>query len=204
VSTTKERILETTAEMFRRYGYTGTGLKQIVANANAPFGSIYHFFPGGKEQLGEEVIRRSGQMYEELVMAIFDAAPDPVTGAADAFAGAAEVLRQTDYADACPIATVALEVASSNEVLRIATADVFESWTSAASERFISAGIASDKARQLAILFIEVLEGAFLLCRARRTTEPMDVAGAAVTAAIRDALRRPGSSAKRRPPQPRE
>jgi AcrR family transcriptional regulator len=204
VSTTKERILETTAEMFRRYGYTGTGLKQIVASANAPFGSIYHFFPGGKEQLGEEVIRRSGQMYQELVMAVFDAAPDLVTGAADAFAGAAEVLRQTDYADACPIATVALEVASSNEVLRIATADVFESWTSAATERFVAAGIAQDTARQLAILLIELLEGAFLLCRARRTTEAMDVAGAAVTAAIREALRQPGSSAKHRPPRPRE
>ena len=37
---TKERILGVTAELFRQYGYTGTGLKQIVANANAPFGSL--------------------------------------------------------------------------------------------------------------------------------------------------------------------
>ena len=73
---TKERILDTTAELFRRYGYTGTGLKQIVAEANAPFGSIYHFFPDGKQQLGEQVIRRSGEMYRELFEIIFDAAPD--------------------------------------------------------------------------------------------------------------------------------
>ena len=53
---TRERILDTTAELFQRYGYTGTGLKQIVANANAPFGSIYHHFPDGKAQLGGEVI----------------------------------------------------------------------------------------------------------------------------------------------------
>jgi AcrR family transcriptional regulator len=196
VGTTKERILETTAEMFRRYGYTGTGLKQIVASANAPFGSLYHFFPGGKEELGDEVIRRSGLMYEELVMAIFDAAPDPVTGAADCFAGAAEVLRQTDYADACPIATVALEVASTNDRLRQATAEVFESWTVAATSRLTAAGIAADESRRLAIMFIELLEGAFLLCRARRTTEPMEVAGDAITAAIRAAVparrRRPG------------
>jgi AcrR family transcriptional regulator len=45
---TKARILDTTAELFMRYGYTGTGLKQIVADANAPFGSLYHHFPGGK------------------------------------------------------------------------------------------------------------------------------------------------------------
>ena len=78
-TTTKERILDTTAELFRRYGYTGTGLKQIVAEAQAPFGSIYHHFPGGKEQLGREVIVRSGGMYQELVETIIDGAPDIVT-----------------------------------------------------------------------------------------------------------------------------
>src|SRR5437660_12817881 len=98
---TKERILETTAEMFRRYGYTGTGLKQIVTNANAPFGSLYHFFPGGKQQLGDEVIWRSGQMYLDIVEAVLAAAPDPVQGVSDVFSGAAEVLRQTDYVYAC-------------------------------------------------------------------------------------------------------
>ena len=185
---TKERILETTAEMFRRYGYTGSGLKQIVADANAPFGSLYHFFPGGKEQLGDEVIRRSGRMYMELVEAIFDAAPDPVTGAGDVFRGAAEVLRQTEYADACPIATVALEVASSNETLRMATADVFDSWIESATRRFTGAGIPSGKARALAFLLVEMLEGAFLLSRAMRTTEPVEVAGEAAAAAIRAAL----------------
>src|SRR2546423_4963001 len=119
---TKERILETTAEMFRRYGYTGSGLKQIVAEAEAPFGSLYHFFPGGKEQLGDEVIRQAGHFYFLLFEAIFDAAPDVVTATSDFFAGAAETLRVTDYADACPIATVALEVANTNETLRKATA----------------------------------------------------------------------------------
>ena len=51
-----------------------------------------------------------------------------MTGVRDCFYGAAEVLRETDYADACPIETLALEVASTNEPLRIATAEVFESW----------------------------------------------------------------------------
>ena len=102
-----------------------------MAEANAPFGSIYHHFPNGKAQLGEEVIRRSGQMYKELFEAIFDAAPDVATATSDFFLGAAETLRQTDYADACPIETVALEVASTNEPLRKATAAVFESWIAA-------------------------------------------------------------------------
>ena len=51
---TRERILGVSAEIFRRQGYEGTGLKQIVTAAKVPFGSLYHFFPGGKEQLGAE------------------------------------------------------------------------------------------------------------------------------------------------------
>jgi AcrR family transcriptional regulator len=185
---TRDRILETTAELFRRYGYTGTGLKQIVASANAPFGSVYHFFPGGKEQLGAETVRRSGRMYQELVEAVLDAAPDVVTGTSDVFTGAAETLRQTDYADACPIATVALEVASTNEPLRQTTAEVFESWIDAAVERLMEAGIPRSRARELAIAMLCLLEGAFVFSRAMRSTEPVEVAGAAATAAIRDAV----------------
>jgi AcrR family transcriptional regulator len=188
VAGTKERIMDTTAELFRRYGYTGTGMKQIVAEANAPFGSIYHFFPDGKAQLGEEVIRRSGEMYRELFEVIFEAAPDVVTATSDFFLGAAETLRQTDYADACPIETVALEVASSNEPLRKATADVFDSWIAAGTRRLAEAGLPEDRARALTIAFLAALEGAFVLCRATRTTEALEVAGAQMTAAVQAAL----------------
>src|SRR5258708_29964571 len=151
---TKVRILDATAELFMRYGYTGTGLKQIVADANAPFGSLYHHFPGGKQELGVEVIHRSGAMYGDLVMSVFDAAPDLLTGVRDCFAGAAVVLVATDYADACPIETVALEVASSNEPLRIATAEVFESWIVSATARFGAAGLDDVTAREPAVPFL--------------------------------------------------
>jgi AcrR family transcriptional regulator len=185
---TRDRILDTTAELFRRYGYTGTGLKQIVAEANAPFGSIYHFFPGGKQHLGEEVIRRSGQMYKELVEAVFDAAPDVLSGTSDVFTGAAAVLEETDYVDACPIETVALEVASTNETLRKATAEVFESWIESGTKRYAAAGIDEGRSRELAIAMIAALEGAFVLSRAIRSPEPLLVAGEVTATAVREAL----------------
>jgi len=192
VVSTKDRILDVTAELFRRYGYTGTGLKQIVDSASAPYGSLYHFFPRGKEQLAEEAIRCSGRMYLEMWEAIFDAAPDAASGMNDFFVGAAEVLRQTDYADACPIATVALEVASTSEPLRRATAEVFESWISGVTARLLTAGVTRTDARELAMFAISALEGAFVLSRAMRTTEPVDVAGAAVVRRVRAALNASG------------
>lgn len=195
---TKDRIVGASAELFRRQGFSGTGVKQIVAAANAPFGSLYHFFPGGKEQLGEEVIRQSGALYLQLIDAFFVPAPDVATAVSDFFAGAAETLRETDYADACPIATVALEVASSSEPLRQATADVFESWITAAAAHFARAGISRGRARELAISTLAILEGAFILSRATRSTAPLEIAGAAAAAAVRAALPPPPGQEIRR------
>src|ERR1700754_4976558 len=184
---TRQRIVEAGADLLRVKGYTGTGVKEIVAAAQAPFGSLYHHFPGGKEELGEAVIRWSGAMYGQLGPAIFDPAPDVVTGVRMFFAGAAENLEETGWEDACRIATVALEVASTSEPLRVATADVFTSWIDGLAPRFTAAGVplaSADvstsrvgglaprftaaggppaRSRELAIAMIAGLEGAFVL-----------------------------------------
>ena len=181
---TRQRIVQTSAELMRLQGFTATGIKQIVEAAQAPFGSIYHFFPGGKEQLGAEAIRVSGSLYEQLIPAVFDQAPDVVTGIRDFFAGAAQHLRETDFADACPIATVALETSSSSEPLRLACADVFESWIAAGAARHAGAGIDQARARELTIGLLAALEGAFVLSRALRSTEPLEIAGRLVACAV--------------------
>jgi AcrR family transcriptional regulator len=121
-TTTRERILDAGAELFRRQGYAGTGLKQLVARAEAPFGSLYHHFPGGKDELTAEVIRRSAGHYLALFDDVVGPDSDVVEGVRAFFHGAAQTLEDTDYADACPIAVVALEVASTNDTLREAVA----------------------------------------------------------------------------------
>jgi AcrR family transcriptional regulator len=166
----------------------GTGVKQIVAEAGAPFGSIYHFFPGGKEELGAETIRHSGRLYGLLLGEYAGPEVELAAGIRAFFEGAAETLRETDYADACPIATVALEVSSTNEALRKACADVFEAWIAGGTERFVAEGIPRERSRELVIQMIAALEGAFVLSRALRSTEPLERAGAMVVASIQAAL----------------
>ena len=187
---TKDRIVGAGAELFRRQGYTGTGVKQIVAEANAPFGSLYHFFPGGKEQLAAEVIRWSGGMYAQMVLEVIAPAKNLLDLVDLFFTGAAEHLRETNYEDACPIATVALEVASTSEPLREATAEVFDSWIDALTARFAAEGLAANVARDLSISMLMTLEGAFILSRAKRTTEPLEVAGRTMTEVVGNALAR--------------
>ena len=181
---TRERILDSSGELFRRQGYMGTGVKQIIEEAGAPFGSLYHFFPGGKSELGAETIRRSGFLYGLLFPEYAGPEVELAAGVRAFFAGAAETLVETDYADACPIATVALEVSSVNDELRQACADVFNLWIDGGVHRFTEAGIDAARARALVIEMIAALEGAFVLSRALRSIEPLEAAGEAVAASI--------------------
>jgi AcrR family transcriptional regulator len=187
---TKQRIVERSATLFMRQGYASTGVKQIVAEAGAPFGSLYHFFPAGKEQLGAETIRWSGARYAQLIDVFFVGGADPVAATRAFFAAAAETLRDTGYADACPIATVALEVSSTSEPMREACAEVFESWISLTQARLLESGLTARTARALAISMLASLEGAFVLARALRSTEPLHAAGEDAAAAVRNALAR--------------
>ncbi|MBO0767450.1 MAG: TetR/AcrR family transcriptional regulator [Solirubrobacterales bacterium] len=181
---TRTRILDASAALLARQGYNATGVKQIVTEAKAPFGSVYHHFPGGKQEIGAAAVVISGKLYEQLIPAVFDNTPDLPTGVRWFFNGAAQHLVETDFADACPIATVALETASTSEQMREACAAVFNSWIAAGSEmQQTRGGLSPESARRLTIAMIAALEGAFVLARAQRSVEPLEVAGELVAEA---------------------
>jgi hypothetical protein len=104
------------------------------------------------------------------------------------FGGAADALVASDYADACPIGTIAMEVASTNEPLRRATAEVYRSWTASARTRLEAGGVPAEPAERLALTIVTLLEGAFVVCRAARRTDAMLAAGAMATTLVSDAL----------------
>src|SRR5919206_2665730 len=144
---TRDRIVAAAARLYGRYGYTGVGLKQVAAESGAPIGSLYHFFPGGKDELAAEALQLSGHGYQILVEGIFESAPDLISGIQAAFAGAAEVLEASGYTDACWIETVALEVASTNEPLRRVTAEIFYPRVDGATPRVEAPGVSPRPAR---------------------------------------------------------
>ena len=172
----------------RRQGYAASGLKQIAAESEATLGSVYHFFPGGKQHLADEVLRAGGRFFLALYESIAAGAPDLVGAVRDFFDGAGQTLLATDFADACPIATVAGEIASTNEVLRAAVADAFESWLDALADDAVEEGIEAGRARGLALSVLALLEGAFLLSRSLRSLEPMRSGAEAAVALVSAAL----------------
>jgi AcrR family transcriptional regulator len=186
---TRDRLLIATMHLLARQGLAGTGVKQILERADAQFSSLYHHFPGGKDELAAEALRTAGILYQGLVESVWDEADDLVHSIRAVFNGAAQALVDSDYEDVCPIGTVAMEVASSNEVLRQATAEIYEMWVASAQGRIREAGISVRQAKKLALSIITLLEGAFVLCRATRSPDAMLVSGEMAVRLVENSLR---------------
>jgi AcrR family transcriptional regulator len=185
---TRQRLVTAAAELFRRQGYAATGIKAILNAAGAPYGSMYHFFPGGKVELGRAVIEEGGQAYEALVEEFFRDEIDPVDATRHFFDGGADMLESTGFADACPIATIAGEIADTHEQMRVAAAAAFHSWMSALATHLVVHGADPDRADAAAVELFCLVEGAFLLGRTTRSAEPVRAAGRRAMAIVAEAV----------------
>ncbi|HEX9327041.1 MAG TPA: helix-turn-helix domain-containing protein, partial [Reyranella sp.] len=63
----KDSLVRTAMRLFRRQGYASSGLQQILAESEAPRGSLYHYFPGGKEELGEAAVTLAATLMGEML-----------------------------------------------------------------------------------------------------------------------------------------
>ncbi|XRQ15029.1 TetR/AcrR family transcriptional regulator [Actinomadura welshii] len=165
---TRERILRTAAELFRRQGYHGTGLTQVLRESRAPKGSLYFHFPGGKEQLASEAIARNGREVGESLAQVLVAARDARSGVAAMGEHFARSLRESGFTQGCPLATVALETAAENETLRAVCDGVYGDWQRGIALALRGWGVPGDRVEPLAALVLSSLQGAVMLARVRR------------------------------------
>jgi AcrR family transcriptional regulator len=184
---TRESILTAAAELMRHKGYGAVGMKDIAAASGAPIGSLYHHFRGGKVQIAREALINAGHAYALLIPSIVDSYTDLGAAIEAAFTQAAEDMAGTGFANMCPVASVAAEVADTVEELRETSATVFQGWVDGGTAYFTSRGRDEPQARELTLTLSELtltligtLEGAFVLARTLRSTEPLLAAGRAL------------------------
>jgi AcrR family transcriptional regulator len=191
---TRESILTAAAELMRRKGYGAFGMKDVVAASGAPIGSLYHHFPGGKVQLAREALINAGVAYALLIPALCDAHDDLGEAVESVFGQTAADMAETGFANMCPVASVAAEVADTLEELRDTAAGVFTGWLDGGTAYFVSRGVPESVARDLTVALVGALEGAFVLARTLRDVEPLRAAGRVLAAQYRGTtLARPDS-----------
>jgi TetR/AcrR family transcriptional repressor of lmrAB and yxaGH operons len=185
---TRERLLVTGERLFRTQGYSGTGLKQLAQEAEAPWSSMYHFFPGGKQQLAAEVVRHAADRYAALLAKAFAGFSDPADAVAAIFKAEARILTESDFRNGCPVAAVTLDVASTVDELRIPCAEAFELWIGTIAKGLGAAGLAAKEARALASYVLSSLEGAIVLSRAEKRIAPLERTASFVVQTVRGRL----------------
>lgn len=169
---TRDRMVVTALELFRRQGYDGTGFRELVAGAGAARGAIYHHFPGGKAEVGEQVAAAGGTFVGERVRRA--CADLPVREALDVLLDMSRRLLIRDGAPGCPVAAVALAAHDPDGRLRAAADLAFRSWSEPLADALARAGAGPDEAEATAQLCIAAVEGAVILCRARGDESAFD------------------------------
>jgi TetR/AcrR family transcriptional repressor of lmrAB and yxaGH operons len=185
---TRARLLATGERLFRAQGYSGTGLKQLAQEAEAPWSSMYHFFPGGKQQLGAEVVRYAAGRYAALIAKAFAAYSDPADAVAAMFKAEAKILTESKFRNGCPVAAVTLDVASTVEELREPCAEAFDLWIVTIAQGLAATGLPAKDARALASYVLSSLEGAIVLSRAEKGVAPLERTAAFVVQTVRAQL----------------
>ncbi len=174
---TKQRLVDAAAGLLQTRGYHGTGINQVIAESGAPKGSLYFHFPGGKEELAACAVRAAGAEWQSAIVRVLDAAPNLAEGARAVCRYLAEVLRDSNYGHGCPVATVALESAPHSDPIHEACTEVYQGWQGLVEDRLGALGVSADRAAGLATAVVSMVEGAMLLSKAHRSTEPLDRVG---------------------------
>ena len=176
-ATHKENLVRTAMRLFRRQGYASTGLQQIVAESGAPRGSLYHYFPTGKEALGEAAIAMAGGMIREMLSELASRHGEPKSFLRAYCKVMAGWMEESGFHSGCPVATTLLETAPESPTITAAGRRAIDEWMDVVAGVLSKGGMERREARSRAQLIIAAMEGALILSRIRRSTRPiLDVA----------------------------
>jgi TetR/AcrR family transcriptional repressor of lmrAB and yxaGH operons len=179
---TRGRLLDATRDLIESGGYFGAGLNQVIATSGAPRGSLYFHFPGGKDQLVAESVRRAGREIGQIVQDLAETAPDTVTLVTAVLGLLGDRLEASGWRKGCPVATVALEMAATSDPLQEVCSEVYGSWEGSLRDRLAADG--HPEAADVAVTVLALIEGALLLARAHRSREPLDRVSRQITALL--------------------
>lgn len=172
----RERMVRSAAQLIRRKGVSGTGMREIVTEADAPRGSLQHYFPGGKEEIvgdallwmGDVAARRIRRSLSELE------STTPSALLASIVETWRRDLSREKFSAGCPLVAAAADTAGTSQQLRQVLRRAFDGWLEPLSEALVELGVPSERSDNLAVVIIAALEGAIILARVRRDMTPFD------------------------------
>jgi TetR/AcrR family transcriptional regulator, lmrAB and yxaGH operons repressor len=170
---TRARILSAALRLFRKRGYHGAGLNDILELANAPKGSLYHHFPDGKEEIGVAVV---AEITHSILM-LFASSRARTTAAVVLQAGEqmSHTIERTNH-ELCTLFTAFLAERSTSPKLGLAVANAYAEMTEAIQTRLLADGMKPRLAKDRATAVVMLLEGGAMIAQAQQSVAPFRLA----------------------------
>jgi AcrR family transcriptional regulator len=178
--------------LIRERGARATSIDDVLEHSGAPRGSVYHHFPGGREQLlrdatdfaSEYVARRLERVRGDGPLAAIEALYDWYR----------ECLIESDFRAGCPVVAVAVELPREGPDLSDSARNAFERWRRGLASAMQAAGIDPSRADELGMLVLAAFEGALILSRTYRDLAPLDTVRRELRERVGAELAREGGS----------
>ncbi|MHA6885163.1 TetR/AcrR family transcriptional regulator [Ralstonia pseudosolanacearum] len=173
-SDARQRVVMAAAEMLARHGLNATSIREMAKRAEAPLGSTYHHFPGGKQQVVVEAVQFAGARVGAGLDHHLRAGA--AAGVLGFLAMWRDILVRSDFRLGCPVMATAVDepIDDPAQDALAAAANVFRDWERKLVAALEAQGRDRASATGLATLIIASVEGAIVLCRAQRSIAPFD------------------------------
>jgi TetR/AcrR family transcriptional regulator, lmrAB and yxaGH operons repressor len=165
---TRSRILLAALRLFRKHGYHGVGITEVLELAEAPKGSMYHHFPGGKEEIGVAVIGKLSQ--DILTMMQASRARSTEAMVMQVGEQLATVMQKTHH-ELCSLFSSFVAERKASPQLGEAVAQAYESMIELIASKLNNDGLNKRNANERATLIVSLLEGGALLSQAQQSTD---------------------------------
>jgi len=156
----REALLPRLAEVFRAHGFEGASLARISAGVGLGKGSLYNYFPGGKEEMAEAVLAHIERWFEEQVFA--GLREDHTAGIARMFDACERYFHSGQRV--CIVGVFALS--STRDRFALQVRRYFTAWSAALQEALLRAGHPAEGVEALAEEIVGAIQGALVLARA--------------------------------------
>jgi TetR/AcrR family transcriptional regulator, lmrAB and yxaGH operons repressor len=186
----RDAIVKTAVRLFRKQGFAATGLNQIVEESAAPKGSIYHYFPDGKEAIGAAAVAFAGQQVVRTLTHLMKGNNSPAELVRTYTALLGGWMASSGYRDGCPFATTLLETVPQSASMRQAGEVALADWARVFAEVLQVHKVASPRAARLAAMAVATIEGALLQARVSVSQQPLLDAGEELALAFEAAMAR--------------
>ena len=152
------------AEVFREHGYSGSSLAKITHETGLGKGSLYHFFPDGKEEMAEAVLEEVDRWFTEHVFSPLLDPGAPERGIENMFEAVDRYFRSGERI--CLVGVFALGDSRDRFAVRINR--YFSTWTEALAEALRRTGLTDEQASETAEEVVVGIQGALVLARSRQ------------------------------------